>query len=393
MAGIFLFALGIVVGLSLAFLLNRKYGQSFQSLAAQALLENNKSFVEIATSQLEKFQIKAISDFSLKEKAVQDLVSPLQESLERYQSQLSELERKREQAYGGIRQYLDSVVQTQVELRKETGSLVKALRAPHVRGHWGEVTLRRVVELAGMIEHCDFMAQSSMDGATGRLRPDLIVTLPNGRKIVIDSKVPLDSYLNAVEAENEQEREQHLMEHCRQVQRHMASLSSKAYWDQLEESPDFVVLFIPLESLYSAALRLNPQLLEEATQKKIILATPTTLIALLRAVDHGWRQEKLAQNAVEISAIGKEMHDRLLKMLEHFARLGQNLDRAVQAFNETAGSLESRVLVQARRFGDLGVKIREELPDVSWIDRTPRKLSLLEAEPDNSARQERTLHS
>ena len=264
--------------------------------------------------------------------------------------------------------------QTQGQLRKETGNLVKALGASHVRGKWGEMNLQRVVELAGMVEHCDFTTQASLSTEDSKLRPDLIVQLPNQRRVVIDAKVPLDSYLKYVEAEDEKEREQFITKHSSQLKHHIQHLGSKSYWEHLEGSPEFVILYIPLESLYSSALRSNPNLLDIAAQRRVLLATPTTLIAMLKSIDHGWNQEKLALNAAQISALGKELYDRLFKMAEHFSKVGTNLQRAVHAYNETAGSFEHRVISQARRFKDLGVSTKEEIPEVNQVDSDLRQL-------------------
>lgn len=383
---ILLLAIAIAVALVLIFLLlQSRLRETFKSLSADALVHNNQAFIQLAKMTLEKSQVEAKGELKLRQQAIQELVTPLKQTLESYTQQVLELERKREQAYGGLRQYLDTVSTTQMELRRETGNLVKALRASHVRGKWGEIGLRRLVELAGMVEHCDFKGQESIAGGESRLRPDLIVYLPNDRKIVVDAKVPLDSYLSSVEAESEAERDRLMAEHSHQLQRHVSLLASRSYWDQLGGSPEFVVMFLPLESLYSAALRLNPNLLEDAIQKKVILATPTTLIALLKAVDHGWKQEKLTQNAERISALGKELYDRLYKVAEHLSRLGSSLDRSVQAYNETVGSFESRVLVQARRFRDLGIAAKEDIPEAPWIDRAARHPQPAElAEPDGS---------
>ncbi len=362
---------GSISGLVLIFLLLRR---NFKTIAAEALLKNNQAFVDLARASLEKFQSEAKGELALKQQSIQGLVNPLRETLGKYERQLLEMERKREQAYGGIRQYLESAVNAQTELRKETSNLVKALRAPNVRGKWGEMSLRRVVEIAGLLEHCDFEEQETISGEDSRLRPDLTIYLPNNRKIVIDAKVPLDSYLKAIEMENDEEQERLIAEHSRHLHRHISLLGSKSYWDQLQGSPEFVILFIPLESLYSAALHHDPTLLEKGTLKKVILATPTTLIALLKSVDYGWKQEKLAQNAEQIAVIGKEMYDRLFKLAEHLSKLGTNLDRAVQAYNETAGSFEKRVFVQARRFLELGISARESISEIPWIDRSVHKL-------------------
>ena len=372
---IILLAVGLLVAnIAFFFVAKGKLHQQFDALANNALLRNNQNFVELATATLEKFQVEAKGDLALKEQAIQELVHPLKKELEKHEKQVAELERKREQAYGGLRQYLEDVVQTQSQLRQETGNLTKALRASHVRGKWGEMSLKRVVELAGLVEHCDFTTQTSIAGEDSRLRPDLIVHLPGQRKIVIDAKTPLDSYLQAIETEDDEKKDQLLIEHSRQLERHVSQLGSKAYWDALEESPEFVLLYIPLESLFSTALHHNPDLLEKGIRKKVILATPTTLIALLKAVDYGWRQEKLAENSEQISAMGKDLYDRLFKLADHFARLGTTLDRAVQAYNETVGSFERRVVVQAKRFKELGVPAKQDISDVTWIDRTARQL-------------------
>ncbi|MEE2840441.1 MAG: DNA recombination protein RmuC [Acidobacteriota bacterium] len=370
-----LFAIGLIVANIVFFgVAKNRMHQQFEALANDALLRNNQNFVELATTTLEKFQVEAKGDLALKHQAIQELVNPLQKELEKHEKQVAELERKREQAYGGLRQYLEDVAQTQGQLRQETGNLTKALRASHVRGKWGEMNLKRVVELAGLVEHCDFTTQTSIEGEDSRLRPDLIVHLPGQRKIVIDAKTPLDSYLQAIETEDEEKKNRLLTDHSRQLERHISQLGSKAYWDELEESPEFVLLYIPLESLFSTALHHNPGLMEKGIRKKVILATPTTLIALLKAVGYGWRQEKMAENTEQISAMGKDLYDRLFKLADHFTRLGTTLDRAVQAYNETVGSFERRVVVQAKRFKELGVPAKEEISEVSWIDRTARQL-------------------
>ena len=372
---IVLLAIGLIVANIVFFwVAKNRMHQQFNALANDALLRNNQHFVELATATLEKFQVKATGDLALKEQAIQELVNPLKKELEKHEKQVAELERKREQAYGGLRQYLEDVAQTQGQLRRETGNLTKALRASHVRGKWGEMSLKRVIELAGLVEHCDFTTQTSIATEDSRLRPDLIVHLPGQRKIVIDAKTPLDSYLQAIETDDEEKKERLLTEHSRQLERHISQLGSKAYWDELEESPEFVLLYIPLESLFSTALQHSPDLLEKGIRKRVILATPTTLIALLKAVDYGWRQEKLAENSKQISAMGKDLYDRLFKLADHFARLGTTLDRAVQTYNETVGCFERRVVVQARRLKDLGIPAKEEITEVSRIDRTARQL-------------------
>ena len=368
-----------IIGVSLAqialfFIFRSRLRQVFNNLANQALIQNNKTFVDLAKATLEKFQTQAKGELALKQQAIDELVSPLKESLGKCERQMLDLEKKREHAYGGLRQYLEIVTASQTQLQKETGNLVKALQASHVRGTWGEMSLRRVVELAGLVEHCDFKLQQSIKNGDSRLRPDLVVNLPNERKIIVDAKVPLDSYLRAVETSDEGQKKQFMSEHARQLKRHIVSLSSKSYWDQLKGSPELVVLYIPLESLYSAALRDNPRLLEDSTRRRVILATPTTLIALFKAIDYGWKQEKLTQNAEEISVLGKELYDRLTTLTDHLSKLGMNLEKAVQSYNNATGSFERRVLVQARRFKDLGIPGKEGLKELDWIQRTPRQL-------------------
>ena len=345
----------------------------FHNLAAEALSRNNQSFLELAKSSLGGFHSEVKGEIALKEQAIRESIQPLRDTLEKYKAELAELERKRESAYGGLHQYLDNVAQTQVELRKETGNLVAALRSPQVRGRWGEISLKRVVELAGMVEHCDFQLQHTLISESSRLRPDLVVYLPNQRQIAVDAKVPLDAYLSALESEDEEEKERLMIEYSQQLKRHITLLSNKSYSEQLD-GPEFVVLFLPLESLYSAALRHHPELLERGIEKGVFVATPTTLIALLKAVEYGWKEERLKQNAEEIRSLGQDLHNRLFNLADHLSRLGTNLNRAVQTYNETVGSFERRVFVQARRFKELGVPAKKEIPEIPWIDRVPRSV-------------------
>ena len=363
---------------------------TFQVISGKALRDSQASFVELAKATLGRYQEAAMRDLEVRQKEVKQIIQPVRESLEKYDRQVQDMERIRQEAYGGLSQQVQSLMTTQQQLQKETANLVKALRTPQVRGRWGEITLRRVAELAGMLRYCDFFEQESKETEQGRLRPDMIVRLPNERQIVVDSKAPLLAFLEALEAETEAERASKLTLHSKQIQAHMNKLSQKTYWDQFNPTPEFVVLFIPGENFFSAALEHNPRLIEEGVAKGVILATPTTLISLLKAVAFGWRQETMAQNAEAISNLGKELYERISTMAEHLNNLGRHIEKSVSVYNQVIGSFERRVLASARKFSELGVTKRDgaEILYVSPTEKTTRQVSLpdlTEPESDESS--------
>jgi len=348
---------------------------AFKALAADALKSNSTSFLELAKTSLERFQSEAKDDLESRRKAVADLVSPVRDSLNKVDAQIQQMEIARGAAYGDLKAQVQSLISTQKELQSETGNLVRALRTPNVRGRWGEIQLRRVVEIAGMLPYCDFSEQETVIGESGRLRPDLVVKLPGGKQVVVDSKTPLQAFLDAFETTDEEARRACLAQHARQVRDHINTLSGKKYWEQFESTPEFVVMFLPGETFFSAALEQDTGLIEHGVLNKVIPASPTTLIALLKAINYGWNQEKLARNAQEISVLGKELHERLRHLATHITAVGTGLDRAVESYNKAVGSMESRVLVSARKFAELGASVAEDIPELEPIETTARALS------------------
>ena len=345
---------------------------AFDSLAGETLRSNSELFLRLAREALGRDQ--AIAQGALKERelAIAQLIEPLRVALERSEVQVQSLERERHEAFSALRTQLESLAGVQAQLQRETRNLVTALRRPEVRGRWGELTLRRLVELAGLTEHCDFTEQLQLVGDEGALRPDLVVHMPDARDLVIDVKTPLEAYLAALEAPTEEERTQALRRHAQQVETRVRELASKSYWSQFERSPEFAVLFLPGDQFLSAALAERPELLESALSQSVIIATPSTLIALLKGVAYGWRQSAVAHNAAQIRDLGQELYRRLSTFNGHLGRIGQRLATAVEAYNAAVGSLERGVLPQARRFGELGVTADEPLPTLEPIGQLVR---------------------
>jgi DNA recombination protein RmuC len=349
---------------------------AFRAAASDALGKSSQQFLELANAKFEALRGDTAGDLELRKIAIEGLIGPLETSLSQLNDRITQVESSRQEAYGELRGQLQMLAQTNKELRQETGTLVNTLKQPQVKGRWGELTLRRAVELAGMVSHCDFVEQVSIETESARLRPDMIVRLPGGKSLVVDAKVPLHGLMAAAAAENEADRELALNEHARLVRNHVQQLSAREYWKQFDASPEFVVLFVPGESFFSAALERNPTLIEDATEKRVVLASPTTLIALLRAVAYGWRQEALAENAAEISALGRMLHERLATFAEHLGDAGRGLEKANEAYSKAVRSFNTRLMPSASKFQELGVGTTKEIEPLDPIEAVPEPFAM-----------------
>ncbi|MBT3308533.1 MAG: DNA recombination protein RmuC [Gammaproteobacteria bacterium] len=351
--------------------------QLVQELSSSALKHNSDSFLKLAQESLNKHHTQSEGELKQRQQAIDALLQPIRSTLEKSDKQLREIEKERKEQYGALTHHLESITLTQQQLQHETRNLVQALRRPEVRGQWGELTLKRLAELAGMVEHADFIEQEQVNSETGTLRPDMVIHLPDQRAIIVDAKTPLDAYINATEADSDETRNSELERHTRNVRKRVKELAAKSYWSQFDESPDFVVLFIPGDQFLSSALERDHRLLEDALQEKVILATPTSLVALLRAVAFGWKQQEVARNAETIREVGVQLYERLATFTTHLNKVGKSLDGGIEAFNKAVGSLDRNVLPSARRFTEMGIHPKKEIVEPSSIEklaRTPKNL-------------------
>lgn len=348
---------------------------AFKALSSDALRHNNQSFLELAKNVLEKYQEGAKGELQQRKQEIDQVLQPVKESLERFDKKVQEVEKDRVGTYEALRAQVQALRESQSILQRGTDNLVRALSAPRVRGRWGEIQLKRVVELAGMLSHCDFTEQVTVTGEDSKYRPDLVVQLPGQKQIVVDAKAPLAAYLEALECQDEVQRLEKMKDHARQIRDHLTALSRKSYWEQFEATPEFVVLFLPGENFFNAALEHDPSLIEQGVDQRVILATPTTLIALLKAVAYGWQQDRLSDNAEQICTLGKELYKRMADFGEHLADLGSKLGRAVESYNRAIGTLETRVLVSTRRFRELDAATGDrELKVLDPVDASPRMI-------------------
>lgn len=353
----------------------------FRALSSEALQQNNQQFIELAKLSLETFQQGAKSDLEKRQTAICEMLNPMKESLQKLDTEIRQIEKERKGDQESLKEQVKSLIENEKLLKQETSNLVKALRMPLARGRWGEIQLKRVVELSGMLNHCDFFEQQQESSIDGRYRPDLIVRLPGGRQVIVDAKVPLEAYLEAVQAVTDGEKIEKLKAHARQVRAHVVSLGRKGYWEHFQPSPEFVILFLPAETFFSAALEYDPSLIEAGAEKKVIVATPTTLIALLRSVAYGWQQENLTHHVEALHQLGKELYKRLADMGSHFTKIGRSLGSAVEAYNKAMGSLETRVFVTARKFNEMkGLSGQVDLESMELIEKIPRQPSVSESE-------------
>jgi DNA recombination protein RmuC len=362
----------------------QKLSETFKSLSSDVLGSQSESFLKLASETFGKLRAQAEGDLGKRQEAIDGLIQPLKEALLRYETEIKVIEANRQDAYGSLRQHLKQIGETQTQLQHETANLVTALRKPQVRGRWGEITLRRLAELSGMVGRCDFFEQQTVSSQDeGAIRPDMVVHLPGDREIIVDSKVALDAYLDSIEANSEELKQQHLIRHASQVRRHMEQLGSKAYWDRLPKAPEFAVLFLPGDPFLGAAVERDPTLIEDGMAHRVVIATPSTLIALLLAVYHGWRQEDITKNAEEISDLGKQLYKRVHTMWEHLDSLRSAIDKAVDAWNRVVGSLEHQVLPSVRRFRELKATTAEEIPGLEQVEKTTRILPQAPGEDSN----------
>jgi len=349
--------------------------ETFTALSSKALKDNNEEFLKLAQENLKQYQAQAVNELDKKEKSIEHLLTPIKETLSKTEEQFRNIEKERKESQGALHKHLESMAQTQTTLQDETRKLVTALRRPEVRGQWGEMTFKRLAELAGMVQHCDFYEQESINTDEGRLRPDMIIRMPGKRAVVVDAKAPLDAYMSTVEATDDKSREKFLIGHAKNVRGRIRELSAKSYWSQFDDTPDFAVLFIPGDQFLSAALERDPSLLEDAMSQQIILATPSSFVALLRAVAFGWRQEVLADNADKIRNLGVTLYERLSAFSGHLSNVGNSLGKSVEHFNKAVGSFDSRVLPSAKRFTKMGISAKKKIKDPHPVEVISRQIN------------------